>query len=985
MILKTAILKVIACLIGTCCVSFALFSQHVSRENYTGPWESPASWNPEWPVPLHIINGFSIIINGYITVNGSLSFTGNPTNLLVNDTLVIKGNLVLDNNSDVTVGDNGILIIRGNLTIDNQTTITANGYIVVNGNVIKNGSVNQGFFTSNDNPVKVFIGGNVSNTGITDGNPNYPALNCSDPETIPYPNSSCSSGNLTDLANDPLFDFFRTTCIINTPTITAGGPTSFCEGGTVTLTSSSGPGYQWSTGETSSGITVSQGGSYTVQLKNGSGCISASSVASIVTVNPLPATPVITSNGPAVLCEGDSRILTSSPESGYLWSTGATTSYIHVTTGGIYSVRVTNANGCQSAASKPDTLTVNQLPGVYAGANTTIPYGTSTTIDAVITGTGPFNYDWTPSEKLVNGHVEDPVTVNLTSTTMYALTVTSEIASCSKSDSVTITVSGGPLSTAPVVNPSSVCAGEQVQLYALASGGSGTYTYSWSSVPAGFTSSTDNPVVVPDVNTTYHLEVSDGFTTANADVTVTVNAVPVKPAIDTGSATTFCEGDSVILTTGPGISYEWSNGATTSGITVRTTGSYSVIVTDASGCQSVASDPILVNVNPVPVTPTITAGGPTTFCDDSHVTLTASEGTKYGWSNGETTPGILVSQGGNYSVRTISAAGCQSAPSVPTIVTVNASPAIPSILASGPLAFCPGESVSLTASSGTDFNWSTGETTSTIRVTAAGTYTVQVADATGCKSAVSVPAVVEIKAPFQVTITNDGIMCLGDPKTLSGNPSGGTFAVIEGPGSISENILSATGTGNILITYRLPDACSVADTMFMAVMEKPIANAGPDQDLKFTFETALNAELLPAQTGTWSLLSGSGNIEDVHSPVTRISGLSSGENIFLWSVSNASCEASATVRIVVEDLFIPSVITPNGDGKNDYFIINADNSRLSLIIFNSWGIEEYKNDNYLNNWDGRNNQGEALPGDTYFYILKFASGLIKKGTVLIVR
>jgi gliding motility-associated-like protein len=59
--------------------------------------------------------------------------------------------------------------------------------------------------------------------------------------------------------------------------------------------------------------------------------------------------------------------------------------------------------------------------------------------------------------------------------------------------------------------------------------------------------------------------------------------------------------------------------------------------------------------------------------------------------------------------------------------------------------------------------------------------------------------------------------------------------------------------------------------------------------------------------------------------------------------------------------------------------------KIELIIFNRWGNEEYKNDNYLNDWDGRNNKGEELPNDTYFYILKFENGKIIKGSVLIKR
>jgi gliding motility-associated-like protein len=58
---------------------------------------------------------------------------------------------------------------------------------------------------------------------------------------------------------------------------------------------------------------------------------------------------------------------------------------------------------------------------------------------------------------------------------------------------------------------------------------------------------------------------------------------------------------------------------------------------------------------------------------------------------------------------------------------------------------------------------------------------------------------------------------------------------------------------------------------------------------------------------------------------------------------------------------------------------------VDLVIFNRWGLEEYRNTNYRNNWDGRNKNGFMLPNDTYFYILRFNNGLARKGTVLIKR
>ncbi|WP_445454483.1 T9SS type A sorting domain-containing protein [Flavobacterium sp. 25HG05S-40] len=79
-------------------------------------------------------------------------------------------------------------------------------------------------------------------------------------------------------------------------------------------------------------------------------------------------------------------------------------------------------------------------------------------------------------------------------------------------------------------------------------------------------------------------------------------------------------------------------------------------------------------INPIPATPTITAGGTTTFCSGGSVVLTASAGDSYLWSNGATTQSITVTTSGSYSVSIISSFACQSASSTATSVTVTAQP-----------------------------------------------------------------------------------------------------------------------------------------------------------------------------------------------------------------------------------------------------------------------------------------------------------------------
>jgi gliding motility-associated-like protein len=337
--------------------------------------------------------------------------------------------------------------------------------------------------------------------------------------------------------------------------------------------------------------------------------------------------------------------------------------------------------------------------------------------------------------------------------------------------------------------------------------------------------------------------------------------------------------------------------------------------------------------------------------------------------------------------------GCTATSPTTYNVTVNPLPAV-TASNNGPL--CAGSALNVTggAAGMTTYSWTgpNGFTSSlqsplvsaSATVAMAGVYTLTVTNPSGCTNTATTTVVINALPLVNITSSNSP-MCMNDLRTLIRSPVGGTFIISDGPGTITGNVLSAVGIGTINIEYNYTNVCTYKALQSIIVNEKPVAIAGPDQELTFIFETQMTAELSSSETGEWSLISGSGHISDIHSPTTRITELSTGENMFLWKVQNGNCEASAEVRITIHDLLIPSVITPNGDGKNDYFKISENIGKVELIIVNRWGNEEYTNGNYLNDWDGRNNKGSELPNDTYFYILKFENGKIKKGSVLIKR
>jgi PKD repeat protein len=283
---------------------------------------------------------------------------------------------------------------------------------------------------------------------------------------------------------------------------------------------------------------------------------------------------------------------------------------------------------------------------------------------------------------------------------------------------------------------------------------------------------------------------------------VTVTPAPAGPVITPSGPTTFCAGGSVNLTSSATTGNIWSpGGATTQTIAVTTSGTYTVTQT-ISGCTSAPSAPVTITVNPIPSTPSITASGPTTFCAGGSVTLTSSNASGNLWSPGnQTTQSITVTASGNYSVMA-TALGCSSATAVPVTVTVNPTPAVPTITTSGPTSFCIGGNVVLTSSSATNNTWTPGgATTQSITATASGSYTVQVSNGFGC-TATSAPTVVTASAqPTTPTITPSGptTFCAGGSVTLTSS-SGANNTWSPGGQTGPSILVTANGSYTVVVT-----------------------------------------------------------------------------------------------------------------------------------------------------------------------------------------
>jgi hypothetical protein len=159
------------------------------------------------------------------------------------------------------------------------------------------------------------------------------------------------------------------------------------------------------------------------------------------------------------------------------------------------------------------------------------PGGSSQLGSNVTGGTGNFTYQWTSNPPGYSSNLPNPV-VSPTINTVYSCQVND--GSQTNSDTARVNVN---LQSTATATPSAICIGSSSQLNAYPQGGSGIYTYSWTSNPPGFNSNIPTPVVYPTVNTDYYSSVSDGTYTAGDTVTVTVSPAPTAYS---GTDTTVC-------------------------------------------------------------------------------------------------------------------------------------------------------------------------------------------------------------------------------------------------------------------------------------------------------------------------------------------------------------------------------------------------------------------------------------------------------------
>lgn len=717
---------------------------------------------------------------------------------------------------------------------------------------------------------------------------------------------------------------------------------------------------------------------------------SAGNVLTITNANSLPNCPTVTcptitvsvSTQTNVLCAGGNNGSATVNATGgtapytYTWQpgnlTGATRNNL---TAGTYTVVASDANACTGTV----TVTITQPAAITANATATPASCSGNDGTATVTatnGTTPYTYTWSTgaTTQSISGLATGSYTVTVRDANNCSITATANVSS-----------SGGATVTLNSKTDISCFGGKTGAIDINVTGGTTPYTYLWSNNETtqdiSFLGGGNYTVTVTDNNNCQTIFSA----TINEPAALVVNGTSTNPGCGANDG-------AINITVSGGTNpytYSWSNGATTQNLSNIGAGNFSVTITDNNGCADSLNFTLTSPGGIVVVLSAVDAS-----CEginNGSVTANVSGGVApytYLWSNGATTQNLNNISSGSYTLTVTDAVSCTEIQTVlvGTLTEINFSAIITGVQCE----YDTIGAIKLIVTGGTapyTINWSNGDSGDAITNLAAGNYVVTATDANGC-IADTVFALLSISG-LNVNAVSSGFACDGSgtgtaTAVVSGNEPPYTYEWNTG-----DTTQAITGISTGIYTVTVTDAlgCIDADTVAAGraaifIVEKNIIQ--PECDT--TEDGSIQIILSSASSGLvfeWN------NGQDSSTAINLNAG------IYTITITDSEgCELiDSTVltaqRVCNDTLIIYDVFSPNGDGKNDLWVIdgleNYPNNELQ--VYNRWGSLVYEQRPYTNTWDGTNKKGVELPSATYYYILKLndTENQIFSGHVTIIR
>ena len=734
--------------------------------------------------------------------------------------------------------------------------------------------------------------------------------------------------------------------------------------------------FNWTSGHTTDVVNNLGAGAYTVVVTDANGCHDHSGV-TVHNPDSISASIQVSNyNGYAISCEGLSDGSATAVISGgngidyntLLWNTGNTIVTLNNLTAGTYSYTIQDNNGCSSDAIV--TLSSPPIMQLSLSSDSLLCYGdddATAFIDTLINGISPYNYIWNNGQTSANA-------TNLISGT-YSLIITDDN-NCSDSSTVEIFQPDSLISNLSITSSYNgydiSCYGSlDASVNISTNGGVSPYLYSLDSVYFSNTSNYNNlgvgvfNLITRDNN---NCVINNSITINSPDELLAnfdVITDPTCNGINDGVLTSLTSGGTGIY------SYGWSNGgSTTNIINSLSIGTYSVVISDNNGCSitdSIELFPVFVLNSNVTTTQVSCTGG----SDGSAniIMLGGSNPYTFSWSNGLNTANITGLSAGNYNLTVTDSSGCVLTDSI-EITESSTALAFTSSISN---LVCNGDnsgSISSFVSGGAGgytYNWSTGDTMSSISNLAAGTYTLSVTDLVGC--VVTDTFVVTEPLEITYTLSSNDISCFG----LS---DGSTDLIVTG-GTLPYNY-SWTGPGNYTSTnstlnfigegmYNLivTDAhgCFIADSTFVSEpspLTSVVSHIDPlcHNSLDGSIHIYVEGGISP-YTSTYGLL----NQTSILGDSIIYQNLASGSNTL--SVFDANnCENTYTVTLINPlELVIDNILT------NAPSCYNYSNGTASIEVVGGTLPYEYQLfDNNNNVLTGSSNTNSLSSGSYQYFV-----------------
>jgi gliding motility-associated-like protein len=486
----------------------------------------------------------------------------------------------------------------------------------------------------------------------------------------------------------------------------------------------------WSTGETTPGIWIHNGGTYWVNAEiNNNGC--ARSDTFVVTIVP----PVNFSfSADTTLCNNQTLLLSPGvPNAFYYWQNGSTSNSFLVTQPGTYWVRVASQNGC----SKSDTIHVSYVnaENVNLGADINSCMGDSIHLEVNISNA---SYLWSTGE----------TTPGITVHSSGNYWIKADNGACTASDTINIVFNPKPSIFLGI--DTALCAHQTLTLHATTTNA----TYQWQN------NSTLDTFVVQQPGLYWSQVTVNGCSTRDS---ILVNYKPL-PFLNLGNDTSICINKTLLLNAGhPSVqSYAWQDNSTQPTYLITQAGTYYLNVLGMNGCSN--RDTIIVSSKPLPV---FSLGRDSILCDQQTLNLNISlNNSSYLWNTGSPSNSITISQAGIYWLD-VTQNGCQKRDSIIIVYKP-----VPIIDLGIDTVLCEGSSKLLNAAyPGATYLWQNSSVTPTFQVNQPGLYYVTV-NLNGCTDKDSIQINYNYKPV--VNLGNDALICKGqqiilDPGVVNGN------------------------------------------------------------------------------------------------------------------------------------------------------------------------------------------------------------------------